>query len=113
MKPSQIVSLTSYPGAANTVAAPGHSDSIRVEFAPLEVGPRGRRLAARAAGAFSSAITPGQWIQLIARLGEIPDPKVGSGPRRRRSPIDPGAAPRTGACSRCSAAEGKETGGNR
>ena len=43
------------------------------------------------AGAFSSAITPGQWIQLIARLGEIPDPKVGSGPSAAAIPDDPGA----------------------
>ena len=81
MKPSEIVSAASYPGTDNTVAAPPHSDSIRVEFAPLEGQARvAGALAARAAGTFNSGITPGQWVQLIARLGEIPDPKVGSGP---------------------------------
>jgi Transglycosylase SLT domain len=79
MRPSEIVSLTSYPGAANTVAAPGQGKDIRIEFAPLQGQSRlGGR--ARTAGAFSSGITPGQWVQLIARLGEIPDPKVASGP---------------------------------
>ncbi len=38
MKPSEIVSLMSYPGTDNTVAAPGHGDGIHVEFAPLTGG---------------------------------------------------------------------------
>jgi hypothetical protein len=115
MRPSAIVSLTSVPGVANTVAAPGQRNSIRVEFAPLQGEARsiGR---ARAAGAFSSGIRPGQWIQLIARLGEIPDPKVGSGPSTASIPDHPGAAaagtPTTGSTSTGPEAEGKETGGN-
>jgi hypothetical protein len=115
MRPSAIVSLTSVPGAANTIASPGQKNSIRVEFAPLqgEVRSNGR---ARAAGAFSSGIKPGQWIQLIARLGEIPDPKVGSGPSKASIPDHPGTAA-TGAAttsppSASSEGEGKETGGN-
>ena len=90
MKPSEIVSLTHYPDIANTVAAPGEGNAIRVEFAPLQgSGATGK---ARAAGAFGSAITPGQWVQLIARLGEIPDPKVSSGPSSAAIPDNPGAA---------------------
>jgi soluble lytic murein transglycosylase-like protein len=91
MKPRQIVSLMSYPGTNNTHAAPGQRDSIQIEFAPL---PGGARTAgeARSASPFSAAITPGQWIQLIARLGEIPDPKVGSGPSAAAIPDHPGAA---------------------
>jgi len=46
---------------------------------------------AHAADAFSSAITPGQWVQLIARLGEIPDPKVSSGPSAASIPDKPDA----------------------
>jgi hypothetical protein len=96
MKPSEIVSAASYPGTDNTVAAPPHSDSIRVEFAPLEGQARvAGALAARAAGTFNSGITPGQWVQLIARLGEIPDPKVDSGPSAAAIPDNPGA-PSTG-----------------
>jgi hypothetical protein len=115
MRPSKIISLTSVPGAANTIASPRQKDSIRVEFAPLQVGAaaNGR---ARAAGVLSSAITPGQWVQLIARLGEIPDPKVGSGPSAASVPDHPGTAvpgtPATGSSSTGTTAEGKETGGN-
>jgi Transglycosylase SLT domain len=103
MKPSRIVSLTSYPGAANTFAAPGHDNSIHVGFSPLQAGQ------ARSAGTFSSAVTPGQWIQLIARLGEIPDPKVGSG--RSSASIPDGSGAPSGATPSTSA-EGKETGGH-
>jgi hypothetical protein len=115
MRPSEIVSLTSVPGVANTVAAPGQRNSIRVEFAPLQGEARaiGR---AQAAGAFSSGIRPGQWIQLIARLGEIPDPKVGSGPSTASIPDHPGTtaagAPATSPPVTGSEAEGRETGGN-
>jgi transglycosylase-like protein with SLT domain len=94
MRPNRIISLTSVPGAANTSASPGQRNSIRVEFAPLQSG-AGANGRARAAGALSSAITPGQWVQLIARLGEIPNPKVGSGPSAASVPD-----------------QGKETGGN-
>jgi hypothetical protein len=90
MKPSQISSLMSYPGTDNTLAEPAHGDSIRVAFAPLQSA--GRTVSsAHAADAFSSAITPGQWVQLIARLGEIPDPKVSSGPSAASIPDKPDA----------------------
>jgi hypothetical protein len=95
MKPSEIVSLRSYPGTDNTVAAPGQGDDIRVEFAPLQ----GQRLGgarARSAGALGSTITPQQWVQLIARLGEIPDPKVSSGPSSAAIPDHPGAGTTAG-----------------
>ncbi len=100
MKPSQIAGPRSYPGAPSTLAARRRGDSIHVAFAPLEGEPRpgGRgpnpKGKARSAGIFSAAITPGQWVQLIARLGEIPNPKVGSGPSAAAIPDHPGA-PRT------------------
>jgi hypothetical protein len=79
----------SYPGAPNTLALPGHEKSIHVAFAPLQSA--GRTASdAHAADALSSAITPGQWIQLIARLSEIPDPKVSSGPSAAAIPDQPG-----------------------
>jgi Transglycosylase SLT domain len=117
MKPSEIVSLTSFPGAANTVAAPTQTHSIRIEFPPLQ-GASGSLGKAQAAKALGSAITPGQWVQLIARLGEIPDPKVGSGPSAASVPDDPDAAagaPATGSSSTGTpeaGTEGKDTGGN-
>jgi hypothetical protein len=60
------------PLKPTTTAARG--GGIEVSFAqPL--APRGHT-----AGAFSGAISPTQWIQVIARLGEIPSPVVRSGP---------------------------------
>jgi hypothetical protein len=73
MKPHQIISLMSYPGSDNTLAKPDHFDHIHVGFRPPSA------LSASLAGSLSSSITPGEWIKLIARLGEIPDPSVASG----------------------------------
>ena len=72
MKPHQIISLTSYPGADNTIAKADHFDHIHIGFLPAGA------VSASLAGSLSSAITPSQWIKLIARLGEIPDPPVAS-----------------------------------
>jgi Transglycosylase SLT domain len=113
IKPSEISSLESYPGIANTVAAPGQGKAIRVEFAPLQGGAAAGK--ARAAGAFDSGLTSGQWVQLIARLGEIPDPKVASGPSAAAIPDKPGAAadaPSSGATATPSTgSSGAQTGG--
>ncbi|HYM45873.1 MAG TPA: lytic murein transglycosylase [Solirubrobacteraceae bacterium] len=73
-RPRTIVSLQSYPGAGVAVAKPSARDYVYVAFGPLGGG------GAHAAGAFASALTPGEWIRLIARLGEIPDPVVSGGP---------------------------------
>ena len=118
MRPSQIVSAVSYPGASNTLALPGHDRSIRVAFAPLQsTGRTGSD--AHAAAALSSVLAPGQWVQLIARLGEIPDPKVSSGPSAAAIPDNPGSSatgsptvsqPSTGSSA---PSEEKETGGDR
>jgi Transglycosylase SLT domain len=85
MKPHQIISLMRYPGTDNTLALPDHYNHIHVGFRP----PFGET--ARLAGAFSSAITPDEWIRLVARLGEIPEPTVRSGPSAASIP-DHGAA---------------------
>jgi hypothetical protein len=83
-KPPQIVSLMSYPGAANTLARPDAGGAIKVSFSP----PRGP--AAHAAALLDSALTPGGWIKLIARLGEIPNPTVASAPSAAAIPDKPG-----------------------
>jgi Transglycosylase SLT domain len=72
MKPHQIISLMSYPGADNAIAKADHFDHIHVGFLPAGA------VSATLAGSLGSAITPSQWIKLIARLGEIPDPSVAS-----------------------------------
>ena len=108
IKPSEIVSLTSYPDIANTVAAPDQGNAIRVEFAPLRGGAASGN--ARAAGAFDSGLTPGQWVQLIARLGEIPDPKVASGPSAAAIPDNPSAAADPGAATGAPSTNAPSTG---
>jgi len=94
-RPRQIVSQLSYPGSPGAYASPSARDAIHVAFA-LPV-PRGAR-ASRFAG---STLTPGEWIKLIARLGEIPDPTVSSAPSTAAIPD-----------GRQSTAGGKEAGGN-
>ena len=96
MKPHQIISLMSYPGTDNTLAMADHYNHIHIAFKPLFTQ------SATLAGVFSSAITPSEWIKLIARLGEIPNPAVASGPSAASIPDHPGAAK----------ASGKEPGGN-
>jgi soluble lytic murein transglycosylase-like protein len=73
MKPHQIISLMSYPGTDNTLALPDHYNHIHVGFRPTFAAD------ASTAGVFSSALGPDQWIKLIARLGEIPNPTVNAG----------------------------------
>jgi hypothetical protein len=74
MRPLQIASSTRFAGAANSVALPGYRGVIHIAFIPLGGA------SARAAGGFGTGLTPAQWLKLIARLGEVPDPAVGSKP---------------------------------
>jgi murein DD-endopeptidase MepM/ murein hydrolase activator NlpD len=73
MRPLQIASSTRFAGASNSVALPGYRDVIAVGFVPVG-GPQ-----ARAAG-FGAGLSPAQWVKLIARLGEVPDPSVAAKP---------------------------------
>jgi hypothetical protein len=81
MKPHQIISLMSYPGTDNTLAKADHYNHIHVGFRPADA------TSASAAGSLSSSITPSEWIKLIARLGEIPDPSVANGPSAAAIPV--------------------------
>jgi murein DD-endopeptidase MepM/ murein hydrolase activator NlpD len=72
-RPQRIVSLMSYPGAAGAFESASAADAIRVSFGALGAA------SARAAQLSASGLTPSEWIELIDRLGEIPDPTVGSG----------------------------------
>jgi murein DD-endopeptidase MepM/ murein hydrolase activator NlpD len=85
-RPRRILSLLDYPGTRVASASSRARDAIRVVFAAQ--GP-----AARSAGA-DSLLSPGQWIKLTARLGEIPDPTVARGPSAAAIPVAPG--PTTG-----------------
>jgi murein DD-endopeptidase MepM/ murein hydrolase activator NlpD len=83
-RPQRIVSEMSYPGAAATVTSPSAADAIRVAYGAL--GARG----AKAAAVSASGLSPNEWIELIDRLGEIPDPMVSSG--RSSAAIPDGAS---------------------
>jgi hypothetical protein len=74
MRPRQIVTGSlSYPGTADTLTMPADRGLIHVGF-QLSGGAR----AARALTA--TPLTPQQWLMLISRLGEIPDPTVAGKP---------------------------------
>jgi hypothetical protein len=96
LKPHEIISQIHYPGTDNTLASVGHRDRIHVAFQPLYA------VGSHLHGAFSASVSPSEWIQLIARLGEIPNPRVQRGPSAASIPDQAGAAP----------ANGKEAGGH-
>ncbi len=74
MRPRQIATASlSYPGTANTVTLPADRGRIHVSFRPLAGARAARALA-------STPLTPDQWLTLISRLGEIPDPVVAGKP---------------------------------
>jgi murein DD-endopeptidase MepM/ murein hydrolase activator NlpD len=72
-RPSRIVSLMSYPGAPGALASPRAANAIRVAFAAP--GAHGAHTSASSA----AELTPNEWVDLIDRLGEIPDPTVAGG----------------------------------
>jgi murein DD-endopeptidase MepM/ murein hydrolase activator NlpD len=72
-RPKQILSTMSYPGAAAAITSSSATDAIHVAFGALGGG------GAHAASLSSSGLAPNEWVELIDRLGEIPDPTVASG----------------------------------
>jgi hypothetical protein len=69
-RPDQVISLMSYKGQNNTLALPDHADRIQVEFPPLYG--TNKKLSDQT----KSILRPHQWIQLIHRIGQIPEPVV-------------------------------------
>jgi Transglycosylase SLT domain len=90
-RPQRIVSLMSYPGAAGALVEPSARDDIRISFSSLSA-----RGSAHTAGALGQTLSPDEWIKLIARLGEIPDPTVAGKPSAAAIP-DTSSASSTGA----------------
>jgi murein DD-endopeptidase MepM/ murein hydrolase activator NlpD len=72
-RPARIVSQMSYGRAVGAVTSAQARNAVRVTFSTGATG-------AHAAGSPASVLTPSEWIKLIARLGEIPDPTVARGP---------------------------------
>jgi hypothetical protein len=89
MKPHQIISLLNYGG--NTLALADHNDHVHVGFQPLfgSNAKLGRQTA--------SILEPGQWADLINRLGTIEQPTVPTKPSKYALPakkLDAAHAPR-------------------
>jgi hypothetical protein len=67
MRPHQIISLMTFPGADNTLSMSDHANHIHVGFSPgATAGP----------GGAASALAPKQWTRLADRLGEIENPTL-------------------------------------
>ena len=82
MQPHQIISLLDFGG--NTLAMADHADHIHVGL-PADV----RREHASSASRRSRCSKPGQWYDLISRLGEIENPVVPTKPSKYALPADP------------------------
>jgi hypothetical protein len=76
MAPSEIVSLMSYRGQSNTVSLPDHAGRIQIAFTPLYG--QNRTVPAE----IRQVLHPDQWIKLIDRIGQIPEPDVPLTPSR-------------------------------
>jgi hypothetical protein len=86
-RPLRIVSQTNVPGTTNTLVKSSARDYVYVAFS----SPSGD--GAHAASAFGSVLSAKEWIKLIARLGEIPDPTVAGGPTSAAVADKPGTTP--------------------
>jgi hypothetical protein len=69
-KPDQIISLMSYKGQTNTLKLPDHQNRIQLQYTP-QYGAN-KKLSQQIA----TILKPGQWVQLINRISQIPEPIV-------------------------------------
>jgi hypothetical protein len=69
-KPDQIISTMSYKGQPATLSLPDHKNRLQVTYTPAFGN--NKKLAAQVA----SILQPGQWVQLINRIGQLPEPVV-------------------------------------
>ena len=70
MRPNQIISLMSYKGQNNTLALPDHKNRLQVTYTPL-FG-QNKKLSQE----IKTILKPGQWIDLINRISQIPEPTI-------------------------------------
>jgi murein DD-endopeptidase MepM/ murein hydrolase activator NlpD len=76
MKPDQIISDIAYKSQSNTLALPDHKNRIQITFTP-EFGTN-KKLSSQ----IKSLLEPGQWVQLINRISQIPEPVVPIAPSK-------------------------------
>ncbi len=76
MRPNQIISDISYKAQPNTLALPDHRNRIQITFTP-DFGTNNKLTKQ-----LKSILAPGQWIQLINRISQIPEPVVPIAPSK-------------------------------
>jgi hypothetical protein len=76
MKPDQIISTMTFKGQTNTLSLPDHKNRIQVSFTPLFGTNK------KLSNEIKSILQPNQWIQLISRIGQIPEPVVPISPSK-------------------------------
>ena len=76
MRPNQIVSDISYKAQPNTLALPDHKNRIQITYTPA-FGTNNKLTKQ-----IASILQPGQWIQLINRISQIPEPVVPISPSK-------------------------------
>ena len=76
MRPDEIISDMSYRDQSNTLALPDHKNRIQITFTP-DYGTNNKL-----SKQIKSILQPGQWIQLINRISQIPEPVVPIAPSK-------------------------------
>jgi hypothetical protein len=76
MAPDQIISDMSYKGQPSTLALPDHTNRIQITYTP-DFGTN-RKLADQV----KTLLQPGQWVQLINHISQIPEPVVPIAPSK-------------------------------
>jgi hypothetical protein len=76
MAPNQIISLMTYKGQPNTLALPDHANRIQITYTPI-FG-QNKKLSQQ----ITSILKPKQWIQLIQRISQIPEPTIPTTPSK-------------------------------
>jgi hypothetical protein len=100
MRPVQIAAATRFAGAPGSVALPAYRDAIAVGFVPVG-GPQASK------AGFGAGLSPAQWVRLIARLGEVPDPNVVAKPSPAAIPDPSAGAAGSGAGTSSTRAPGR------
>ncbi len=88
-RPRRIISPVAYPAAKGIVVRPSNHSYIQLVFSP----PVRVQTLAHASDVLGAGLSANEWLQLIARLGEIPNPTVASKPSAAAIPdaAPPGA----------------------
>jgi Transglycosylase SLT domain/Peptidase family M23 len=76
MRPNQIVSDISYKAQPNALALPDHKNRIQITYTPA-FGTNNKLTKQ-----IASILQPGQWLQLINRISQIPEPVVPISPSK-------------------------------